>query len=167
MIFPRWNQWLIPTWNSCGGDDGEETSEVDLNELVGAVINKLNQDKNVIFNPNQKPLRTNARPFLLSRAVKNLVSNAIKFGTKAEVSVLSWQDTDLIIVDDNGPGIPADKREEVFKPFYRIESSRNKSTGGIGLGLSIVRDIVHSHGGTVELAASEMGGLRAMIRLPA
>ena len=71
-----------------------------------------------------------------------------------------------IRVDDDGPGIPEDKREEVFKAFYRIEGSRNKQTGGVGLGLSIARDIIVSHGGTIKLEESDMGGLRVLIHIP-
>ena len=72
-----------------------------------------------------------------------------------------------IIVDDNGPGIKAADREDVFKPFYRLEKSRNKKTGGVGLGLSITQDIVHGHGGEIELLDAPAGGLRVRITLPA
>ena len=71
-----------------------------------------------------------------------------------------------IIVDDDGPGIPEDEREEVFKPFYRMESSRNPGTGGVGLGLSIARDVVRSLGGEILLEQSSLGGLRVRIYLP-
>ena len=71
-----------------------------------------------------------------------------------------------IIVDDNGPGIPKDKRDEVFRAFYRLEKSRNKETGGIGLGLAITRDIIASHGGKIILGDSKLGGLKAVIELP-
>lgn len=71
-----------------------------------------------------------------------------------------------ITVDDDGPGIPADKREDVFKAFYRLDESRNKETGGVGLGLSIARDIITSHGGKIELTDSELGGLRVLISIP-
>ena len=71
-----------------------------------------------------------------------------------------------IAVDDDGPGIPADKREEVFKAFYRLEESRNKETGGVGLGLSIAKDVITSHGGKIELQDSPIGGLRVLISIP-
>ena len=71
-----------------------------------------------------------------------------------------------VTVDDDGPGIPADKREDVFKAFYRLDDSRNKETGGVGLGLSIAKDIVTSHGGKIELQDSPMGGLRVLISIP-
>ncbi len=71
-----------------------------------------------------------------------------------------------IFVDDDGPGIPEAQREEVFKPFFRLEQSRNQKTGGVGLGLSIAQDIVHSHGGDIMLEQSRKGGLRVVVRLP-
>ena len=72
-----------------------------------------------------------------------------------------------MIVDDNGPGIPADQREDVFRPFFRLDAARNQNEGGTGLGLSIARDIARSHGGDITLDDSPMGGLRAIIRVPA
>ena len=72
-----------------------------------------------------------------------------------------------VIVDDNGPGIPADRREDVFRPFFRLDAARNQDEGGTGLGLSIARDIARSHGGDITLDDSPMGGLRAIIRVPA
>jgi two-component system osmolarity sensor histidine kinase EnvZ len=71
-----------------------------------------------------------------------------------------------VTVDDNGPGIPAKKRDEVFKPFYRVEPSRNKNTGGVGLGMTIARDTILSHGGEIKLETSPMKGLRVLITLP-
>ena len=71
-----------------------------------------------------------------------------------------------IVVDDDGPGIPKEKREDVFKAFYRLDESRNKETGGVGLGLSIAKDVITSHGGTIELQDSPMGGLRVLISIP-
>ena len=72
-----------------------------------------------------------------------------------------------MIVDDDGPGIPAEQREDVFRPFFRLDSARNQDAGGTGLGLSIARDIARSHGGDITLDDSPMGGLRAIIRVPA
>jgi two-component system, OmpR family, osmolarity sensor histidine kinase EnvZ len=71
-----------------------------------------------------------------------------------------------VIVDDDGPGIPPEHREEAFKPFYRVEGSRNPDTGGVGLGLAIARDIVLAHGGDIALDAAPLGGLRAVVRVP-
>lgn len=105
------------------------------------------------------------RPGGIRRAVENLVGNATRYGTKAEVSVLITDKTLRIRVEDNGPGIPAARREEAMKPFARLDPARNQNTGtGVGLGLSIALDIARAHGGTLRLGHStRLGGLRADI----
>ena len=96
----------------------------------------------------------------------NLVDNAARHGERVEISV-SWIDDQLeISVDDDGPGIPEEQREEVFRPFHRLDESRNAETGGMGLGLAIARDVAHNHGGDILLSDSPLGGLRASVRLP-
>lgn len=72
----------------------------------------------------------------------------------------------MIAIEDDGPGIPKDKREDVFKAFYRLENSHNKETGGVGLGLSIAKDVITSHGGTIELDDSSLGGLKVLVSIP-
>ncbi len=101
----------------------------------------------------------------LKRAVANLVSNGVKYANKVEVSVERRGPYVEIIVDDDGPGIPEEKRREVFKPFHRLDEARSRQEG-VGLGLSIVREVARSHGGDVTLTASPMGGLRAVLKLP-
>jgi len=110
----------------------------------------------------EMPLRVNA----FKRSITNLVDNAIRYAGHVTVRAGERSDSIEILVDDDGPGIPEDKRTDVFKPFYRIEASRNPGTGGVGLGLSIARDVIQGHGGTVELADSPNGGLRVRISLP-
>lgn len=108
------------------------------------------------------PLRQDA----FRRCVTNLLENAARFATMIAVSARKAGNVIEVLIDDNGPGIPAEKREEAFKPFSRLESSRNPRTGGVGLGLTIARDVMHSHGGEITLAASPQGGLRVRLRLP-
>ncbi|WP_294622362.1 ATP-binding protein [uncultured Roseovarius sp.] len=105
------------------------------------------------------------RPGGIRRAVENLVGNATRYGTRAEVSVLITDKTLRIRVEDDGPGIPADQREEAVKPFARLDPARNQNTGtGVGLGLSIALDIARAHGGTLRLGESQrLGGLQADI----
>jgi len=100
----------------------------------------------------------------LRRCVANLIDNALKHGTGAHVSLAREERTAEIRVDDDGPGIPADKREEAFRPFHRLDG--NQQTGGVGLGLTIARDIARAHGGDLVLSKSPEGGLRATIKLP-
>ena len=101
-----------------------------------------------------------------NNARNNLVENAIKYGAKADVSLVPDKTGIAIHVDDNGPGIPAHQMKRIFQPFVRLEESRSKETGGFGLGLSIARSIVHGHGGDITLANRPEGGLRATITLP-
>jgi two-component system osmolarity sensor histidine kinase EnvZ len=103
------------------------------------------------------------RPGGIRRAVENLVGNAVRYGNKAEVSLLLTDKSLRIRVEDDGPGIPADRREEAMKPFTRLEPARNQNRGtGVGLGLSIALDIARAHGGTLRLGEStRLGGLRA------
>ena len=110
--------------------------------------------------------RYRGREQALKRALTNIISNAFDYGKTVAVSLESNNNKLEVAVDDDGPGIPADKREEVFKAFYRLEGSRNKETGGVGLGLSIAKDIITSHGGKIELLDSPIGGLRVLVSIP-
>jgi two-component system, OmpR family, osmolarity sensor histidine kinase EnvZ len=106
------------------------------------------------------------RPVAFERCVANLVTNALKFGQNAWISAKRVGDMIEIWVDDDGPGIPLDQYDDVFKPFFRGDVSRNAKTGGVGLGLPIAQDIVHAHGGKIWLDKSPKGGLRVVIDLP-
>lgn len=106
------------------------------------------------------------RPVALKRALNNLIDNALKYADRCWVRLIEEPRTRLILIEDDGPGIPEAELERVFEPFFRLEASRNAETGGTGLGLSVARTIVHAHGGTLVLANRAGGGLRAVIRLP-
>jgi signal transduction histidine kinase len=113
-------------------------------------------------------LTVRVRSLALKRALTNLVTNAVNYGGGARLSLAPPADGLVrITVDDDGPGIPAGELERVFEPFYRVEASRNRETGGTGLGLPITRNILRAHGGDVVLANREGGGLRAVVSLPA
>jgi protein-histidine pros-kinase len=107
------------------------------------------------------------QPSALRRALANLVGNAVRYGGRADVLVRHDASGVTVTIDDDGPGIPEDQLEAVFAPFRRVESSRNRDTGGTGLGLYIARDLVQRQGGTVVLANRAGGGLRATVVLPA
>ncbi|HEY0145194.1 MAG TPA: ATP-binding protein, partial [Methylovirgula sp.] len=96
----------------------------------------------------------------------NLGGNALAHAKKIRIDGQRDQRFLTINVDDNGPGIPVDQREDVFRPFYRLDASRNQDQGGTGLGLAIARDIARSHGGDITLGESPLGGLRATVRVP-
>ncbi len=103
----------------------------------------------------------------LRRAFTNLIDNAVKYGGVARVR-LERRDAAIIVeIDDDGPGVPQDRHEDVFMPFYRIDESRNADAGGgVGLGLTIAQTVVHGHGGRIELANRAEGGLRVRLSLP-
>jgi len=106
------------------------------------------------------------RPQQLKRAIVNIIENAIKYGDRAEVKLIKGGHDVDIIVDDNGPGIAADQMDNVFQPFFRCETSRNRNTGGVGLGLSIAQSVAHAHGGEIKLENLKPQGLRVCLHLP-
>lgn len=107
------------------------------------------------------------RPDAFRRLLANLVSNAARFGDRIEINAVHDEHNLTVTVDDDGPGIPAERRAEVFRPFHRLDEARNLDHAGSGLGLAIARDIARSHGGDVTLDVSPLGGLRAVVRVPA
>src|SRR5271154_6495761 len=102
----------------------------------------------------------------MSRCLANLIGNAVRYATHVKVIARRRGEMAEVIVDDDGPGISPDYRELVFKPFYRIEGSRNPKTGGVGLGLTIARDVARGHGGNILLEDAPQGGLRVRLHLP-
>lgn len=106
------------------------------------------------------------QPLAMKRALTNVIDNAVKYGTKAYVSLEMTETAAVIAVRDEGPGIPPEKMEEVFAPFRRLENSRSRTTGGVGLGLTISRDVIHAHGGTISLGNAEPSGLMVTVTLP-
>ena len=102
----------------------------------------------------------------IQRAFSNIISNAIRYSSKTIVHIQKRNDEVIITFDDNGSGIPEERRADAIRPFIRLEESRNRRTGGTGLGLSITSDIVLSHGGELTLGESPLGGLRVSIKLP-
>ena len=149
------------------GEGGEKSSFVDMNEMILSIINKFRNKKALIrYATNDQVSAIQGREQALKRALTNVISNAFRYGKSIAVKLESNNNKLEVSIDDDGPGIPADKREDVFKAFYRLESSRNKETGGVGLGLSITRDIIASHCGKIELLDSELGGLKVLISIP-
>jgi signal transduction histidine kinase len=113
-----------------------------------------------------EPVIQECQPGALRRAVTNLLDNAVKYGEAAHVQIL-FSPTDIrIVVDDEGPGIPAAEIGKVFEPFYRVEQSRSRETGGTGLGLAIAQSIAQAHEGQLTLSNRPEGGLRAILSLP-
>jgi two-component system osmolarity sensor histidine kinase EnvZ len=152
------------------GEGGEDSQNVDLAELVEEAVAAARRTRTVT----NSRLRVDAEPGIvlavkrqaLKRCTANLIDNALKHGRHVEVALHRLGRSVEISVDDDGPGIPEDRREEAFRPFHRLDQGRNLQTGGVGLGLAIARDAARAHGGDVILDKSPQGGLRATVRLP-
>ena len=102
----------------------------------------------------------------MKRCFRNLIENGLKYGNKVEISLKKLRKDLIIIIEDDGPGIPEDEYENVFKPFYKIDKSRSETRNSVGLGMSISSDITRSHGGKINLQKSHMGGLKVKVFLP-
>ena len=100
------------------------------------------------------------------RSILNIIENSKRYSKNIEINIKKTEDSLVIFIDDDGPGINKQDRENALRPFYRLETSRNKNTGGTGLGLSIANNIILSHGGKLELLSSPLGGLRVKLSLP-
>ena len=151
------------------GDGGEVAKPTNLREL----LDEIHADAQMFGTPIELKLRRRRRDIVLplkrqaiKRAITNLVSNASRYGDHIVLRAATEGQWLRIEVDDDGPGIPAAERENVFRPFYRIDHARNQDEGNTGLGLAIARDIAKSHGGDITLGESSMGGLRAIISVP-
>lgn len=145
----------------------EATRTVDLAALLDSVCDDLAAlGKDVIFSESDEKLAIACRPTALGRALRNLIENAVNYGGCARVAVRRAGDAVIVEIDDDGLGIAEADQARVFEPFIRLETSRSKQTGGIGLGLSIARTIIHAHGGEIALANRPEGGLRATVQLP-
>ena len=142
----------------------EKTETFDLSELLETIVQKYEKKKITSDVPERVYL--DGRKNLIQRCLHNLIDNSIKYSEKTLISLKKSSSNITITVDDDGPGIPKNERENVFKPFYKIDKSRGDSKSSVGLGLSIASDIVRSHGGNILLETSPKNGLRVKIFLP-
>ena len=160
LIFPGWDGLATR------GEGDEETAPSDLSDILEDVAAGARRDNAEVSVTWTGDMNVELRPIAIKRCITNLVSNALRHGKRAEVHATRGKTSVEITVDDDGPGIPEARYEDVFRPFVRLDESRNIDTGGSGLGLTIARDIARSHGGDVTLAKSPLGGLRVVVRLP-
>ena len=142
----------------------DKTETFDISELIKSTVKKY-ENADISLDQPEKTIFT-GRKNLIQRCLNNLIDNALKYATKVKVKQKKNRKTIVIIIEDDGPGIPASEYENVFKPFYKIDKGRSEAKSSVGLGLSISSDIIRSHGGTIELRKSETGGLEVMISLP-
>jgi two-component system osmolarity sensor histidine kinase EnvZ len=148
------------------GDSGEQAAPTNMAEFLNEL--KVDAERNghrssVAFHG--YPVVT-VKPAAFKRCLANLVSNAARFANSIAITGSRDHRWLTVTIDDDGPGIPHSMREEVFKPFLRLDDARNQDEGGAGLGLAIARDIARSHGGDISLGESPLGGLRATVRVP-
>jgi two-component system osmolarity sensor histidine kinase EnvZ len=148
------------------GEGTETPVETDIAPLIEDLAATMRRQGAVLSLDQPKKLVVPIRPHALRRCLGNLIANGARYGTHVWLTSRSVGDGVDILVDDDGPGIPPGERDRVFQPFIRLDASRNRSTGGIGLGLTIARDVARSHGGDVRLETSPHGGLRARVHLP-
>ena len=149
------------------GEGTEKPLPTDLNGLLDEVVTRARRNGNGIDLHCEGSITVPLRPNAFRRCLTNLIENAARYAQHVSVRAGRRGETVEIIVDDDGPGIAPEKREDVFRPFFRLDGSRNPGTGGVGLGLTIARDVARGHGGDVELSDSPTGGLRARVRVPA
>lgn len=149
------------------GDAEEDVGELRLSDLFDRLAMEAELHERVFSSDIEGDDEVLVRPNAFSRLVGNLVSNALRYAKTVRVEARHRAKWLTITVDDDGPGIPERSRDDVFKPFFRLDEARNLDASGTGLGLAIALDIARSHGGNVTLSDSPMGGLRATIRVPA
>jgi two-component system osmolarity sensor histidine kinase EnvZ len=148
------------------GEGTETPKPCDIRELLQEAVRQARRKGGEIQLSTEGDLQLPVRPQAFMRCINNLLDNAMQHARHVAVRARRVGGNIDVVIDDDGPGIAAEQREEVFKPFYRIEGSRNPQTGGVGLGLSIARDVVRGHGGDILLDQSPAGGLRVRLRLP-
>jgi len=143
----------------------EPIENINLNKLVKEIIKNIDLDKYKINFIEKNIVKTSGRPLQLKRAIQNIIDNSIRYSNKLNIEIFLNDQGCIIIIEDNGPGIPDKNYEDVFKPFFSLDPSRNKLKGESGLGLSITRDIIRAHGGEIKLSKSSYGGLKSLIQL--
>lgn len=148
------------------GEGQEKTQDVRIDELLEDIITRFRREGAEIDFHIEEKLEVPLRPNSFGRCFSNIVSNALRYGEHVAVRIGQRNNSIELIVEDDGPGIPLEKRKEVFDAFVRLEDSRNPMTGGVGLGLTIARDIISGHGGEIHLEDSHLGGLKVRLVLP-
>ncbi len=142
----------------------EKTTNFNLSDLILLTINKY--EDQTLKHKIQKNIFLNGKKNLIVRCLDNIINNAIKYAQNIEISLSKLNKNLIILVEDDGPGVPQEEIENVFKPFYKINKGRGDSKSSVGLGLSIASDVVRSHGGNITLEKSKLKGLKVKISLP-
>ena len=144
----------------------EPIENINLNNLLKEIIKNIDFKQNNINFLEKDIVKTSGRPIQLKRAIQNIIDNSVRYSNKLNIEIFLNDEGCIIIIEDNGPGVPVKNYEDVFKPFFSLDPSRHKLKGESGLGLSITRDIIRAHGGEIKLSKSIYGGLKSQIQLP-
>lgn len=158
---------MVEEYLSFARGEGEESVIVsDVSDILTDIVNRIEDEDTNIKLQTSGNLSVPLRPNAFRRCMTNLVNNALIYGGNATIQASRNGNAIEIVVDDSGPGIPEDQREEVFRPFYRLDNARAPDKAGTGLGLTIARDVMRGLGGDLVLEESPAGGARARLRLP-
>ncbi len=158
---------MLDSYVSFVKTESPETIEyIIINEVIKECIKNLDETKCKIKFLEHHNVKTSGRPIQLKRAFQNIIDNSKRYASKIEIIIFLNENGCIVEINDNGQGIPSEKYEDVFKPFFTLDPSRNKLKGESGLGLTIARDIVRSHGGEIKLDKSKLGGLKLSVILP-
>lgn len=148
-----------------GDEQPEATCLLDIGALINSLAEDARESGNVITVTGKvDPIRL--QPLAMRRCLNNLLENALRYGERADIAISETSDEVIIAIQDAGPGIPEEKLEAVFAPFYRLDASRSRHSGGVGLGLSIARDMARKQGGNITLRNAPEGGLISTLILP-
>jgi len=148
------------------GDGGERAEITDVSQLLRSVGAAVGRGGKTVTVDVEDRLTLKIKPNAFRRLMSNLIGNAVRYGQTVKVAATADHRRLRVIVDDDGPGIPTELREDAFRPFVRLDVARNQDETGTGLGLAIARDIARGHGGDIKLDVSEAGGLRAVVEIP-
>ena len=160
-------QRLVDAYLGFVRGEGREAAElVDMQALLAEMADRARRAGAVVEVSGESPTLMQLRPLAIHSCLANLVDNAVRHGNRIGLSLETGARAVVIHVDDDGPGIPAEERDKVFQAFTRLDPARRRATGGVGLGLTIARDVALGHGGDISMSRSPMGGLRASLRLP-
>ncbi len=158
---------MLDSYVSFVKTESPETIEnIVINDLIKDCAKNFDRSKYNIQIIEKNTIQTSGRPIQLKRAFQNIINNSKRYGDKIIINIYLNDDGCNIEINDNGPGIPKESFEDVFKPFFTLDPSRNKLKGESGLGLTITRDIIRSHGGEIKLGKSQLGGLKLSVLLP-
>ena len=148
------------------GEESERAITKNLDNVLKEIVSNLRKEKARITLKTNTNLKISLRINSFKRCIDNIINNAFRYAKNIKIESKKIDGNAIISIDDDGVGIPKGSRDDVFKPFFRLDTARNLNKGSVGLGLSIARDIINSHGGEISLEDSNLGGLRVLISLP-